>query len=168
MENQFNFIKPYLRGWIIIVMAMTGAYLLASKYLSYVTPMYESTTKLRLADLNEGVPNSNLFKDLDVFANTQKINAEIELIKSYTIIKKALTKVPFETTISRHGKLKSTELFSDAPLKISGGHCIHNSPNHFPGPFSAYKRLSSRLRVIAAGSWASPPTGEELSRREAK
>ncbi len=118
MDNQFNFIKPYLRGWIIIVAAMIGAYLLASKYLSYVTPMYESTAKLRLADLNEGVPNSNLYKDLDVFANTQKINAEIELIKSHAIIKKALMKVPFETIIFRQGKLKSTELFTDAPLII--------------------------------------------------
>lgn len=146
MENQLNFIKPYLRGWIIIVMAMTGAYLLASKYLSYVTPMYESTAKLRLADLNEGVSNSNLFKDLDVFANTQKINAEIELIKSHTIIKKALTKVPFETTISRHGKLKSTELLSDAPLKISK---IAIESGFLNKPFQILLRDTSNATIVA-------------------
>jgi uncharacterized protein involved in exopolysaccharide biosynthesis len=121
MENQFNFIKPYLRGWVIILGAMLGAYLLAGKYLSYTTPMYESTAKLRLADLHEGVPNSNLFKDFDVFANTQKIQAEIELIKSHTILKRALQKVPFETAVFRHGSLKNTELFSDAPIHITKG-----------------------------------------------
>ncbi len=121
MENQFNFIKPYLRGWVIILSAMMGAYLLAGKYLSYVTPMYESTAKLRLADLHEGVPNSNLFKDFDVFANTQKIQAEIELIKSHAILKKALQKVPFETVVLRQGSLKNTELFSDAPIRIAKG-----------------------------------------------
>ena len=121
MNSQFNFIKPYLRGWVIIVSAMIGAYWLASKYLSYVTPMYESTAKLRLADLHEGVPNSNLFKDFDVFANTQKIQAEIELMKSHAILKKALHKVPFETVVLRQGSLKNTELFSDAPIHITSG-----------------------------------------------
>lgn len=122
MNNQFNFIRPFLRGWIIIVGAMVLAYLLASKYLSYITPMYESTAKLRLADHNEGVPNSNLFKDFDVFANSQKIQAEIELIKSKSIIKKALSKVNFENTIVRQGNLKNTELFSDSPIEIQKLH----------------------------------------------
>lgn len=71
MTDTLNFLRPYLRGWPIIIGAMLLAFLVASKYLNYVTPMYESTAKLRLADMNEGVPNSNLFKDLDVFATTQ-------------------------------------------------------------------------------------------------
>jgi len=120
MDNQFSFIKPFIRGWVIILGAMIVSYMLASKYLSYVTPMYESTAKLRLADLNEGVPNSNLFKDFDVFANSQKIQAEIELIKSHTIIKKALDMVPFDQMLEREGHLKNTELFfDDAPIHIS-------------------------------------------------
>ena len=122
MNNQFNFIRPFLRGWIIIVGAMVLAYLLASKYLSYVTPMYESTAKLRLADHNEGVPNSNLFKDFDVFANSQKIQAEIELIKSHSIIKKALSKVNFECTIIRKGNIKNTELFTESPIAVTKIH----------------------------------------------
>lgn len=145
MNNQFNFLKPYLRGWMIIVAAMVGAYMLASKYLSYVTPMYESTAKLRLADLNEGVPNSNLYKDLDVFANTQKINAEIELIKSHAIIKKALMKVPFSTIISRQGKLKTTELFNDAPLQI---HKIYVEDHFLNKPFQLMVKDTATATLI--------------------
>ena len=115
MNDSLSFIKPYLRGWPIILAAMVLAYLAASKYLNYVTPMYESTAKLRMADLNEGVPNSNLFKDLDVFANTQKINAEIELLKSDALISKALAKVPFDVQIFRSGSIRKTELFNDSP-----------------------------------------------------
>jgi uncharacterized protein involved in exopolysaccharide biosynthesis len=118
MKDSLNFLKPYLRGWIIIVAATVLAFLAASKYLNYVTPMYESTAKLRLADLNEGVPNSNLFKDLDVFATTQKINAEIELLKSHTLLSKALAKVPFEIQIFRSGNIRQTELFEDSPVII--------------------------------------------------
>jgi len=111
-----NFLRPYLRGWVIIVGAMVIAYLVAKKYLTYVTPMYESTARLRLADLNEGVPGSNLFKDLDVFVSTQKINAEIELLKSYVILGKALDAVGFDVQIFREGNIKRTELFDDSPL----------------------------------------------------
>lgn len=98
---------------------MVISYLLAGKYLNYVTPMYESTTKLRLADISEGVPNGNLFKDFDVFVSTQKINAEIELLKSHTLIRKALQKIPFEVQISRSGSVRKTELFYDSPILIS-------------------------------------------------
>lgn len=113
-----NFLKPYIRGWLIIAGAMVIAYVVAAKYLSYVTPMYESTSKLRLADLNEGVPNSNLFKDLDIFVTTQKINAEIELLKSHVILGKALDKVGFDVSVFREGNIKKTELFHDSPILI--------------------------------------------------
>lgn len=119
MNDSLSFIKPYLRGWPIILASMVLAYMAASKYLNYVTPMYESTAKLRMADMNEGVPNSNLFKDLDVFANTQKINAEIELLKSNTLITRALEKVPFEVQIFRSGSIRQTELFNDSPVLIT-------------------------------------------------
>jgi uncharacterized protein involved in exopolysaccharide biosynthesis len=119
MKDSLNFVKPYLRGWPIIIGAMVVAFLLASRYLQYVTPMYESTAKLRLADLTEGVPNSNLFKDLDVFASSQKINAEIELLKSYALISKALNKVPFEVQVFRSGSIRKTELFHDSPVIIT-------------------------------------------------
>jgi uncharacterized protein involved in exopolysaccharide biosynthesis len=147
MENQFNFIKPYLRGWVIILGAMIGAYLLAGKYLSYTTPMYESTAKLRLADLHEGVPNSNLFKDFDVFANTQKIQAEIELIKSHTILKKALQKVPFEASIQRKGSLKNTELFTESPILVTR-QCLDG--HHLDKPFLIRIKDTSHVTITAA------------------
>lgn len=146
MNNQLNFIKPFLRGWILIVGAMVVAYLLASKYLSYVTPMYESTTKLRLANLNEGVLNGNLYKDLDVFASSQKIQAEIELIKSHAIIKKALHRVSFETVLARQGKLKTTELFSDAPLVVAK---LQVEPELLDRPFLLQVKDSSQLVVTS-------------------
>lgn len=119
MTHIYNLLRPYLRGWPIIILAMLSAYLLASKYLDYVTPMYESTAKLRLADMNEGIPNSNLFKDLDVFATSQKINAEIEIMKSSSLIAKALEKVNFGIEIFRSGNISKTELYEDSPILIN-------------------------------------------------
>ena len=97
---------------------MLVAFLVAKKYLLYVVPVYESTTKLRLADLSEGVPNSNLFKDLDVFATSQKLNAEIEVLKSDLIIEKTLNKLDFNTVVSRVGEIKTQELYHDSPILV--------------------------------------------------
>jgi len=119
MSDSLNFLKPYLRGWPIIITAMLISFSIANKYLNYVTPMYESTAKLRMADMNEGIPNSNLFKDLDVFATSQKINSEIELLKSNTLIEKALHKIPFQVQIFREGSIRKTELFNQSPVVIT-------------------------------------------------
>ncbi|PTT75747.1 hypothetical protein DD829_15740 [Chryseobacterium sp. HMWF035] len=119
MNNEnVRFLKPLLRGFPIVVLAMIIAVLAAKKYLNYVTPMYESTAKLKLADTQEGVPSANLFKDFDVFATPNKISTEIEVLKSTSLIEKTLEKLPFSTEIYRKGKVRSVELFSDSPIKV--------------------------------------------------
>ena len=119
MNNEnVRFLKPLLRGFPIVVLAMIVAVLAAKKYLNYVTPMYESTAKLKLADTQEGVPSANLFKDFDVFATPNKISTEIEVLKSTSLIEKTLEKLPFSTEIYRKGKVRSVELFGDSPINV--------------------------------------------------
>ena len=119
MEDNFRLLRPYLRGFPLIVLSMLLSELIASKkYLSYVTPMYESTVKLKLADVNEGVPSSNLFKDLDVFATANKIAAEIEVIKSSMMINAVLDSLDFDLEVYRIGKVRKVELYHESPFLI--------------------------------------------------
>ncbi|CAA7392880.1 Wzz/FepE/Etk N-terminal domain-containing protein [Chryseobacterium fistulae] len=121
MSNEnVRFLKPILRGWPIIILIMVISIFSAKKYLNYVTPMYESTAKLKLADTQEGVPSANLFKDFDVFASANKISTEIEVLKSTSLIEKTLKKLPFSTEIFRKGKVRSVELFNDSPIHVEG------------------------------------------------
>ena len=118
MKNEFSFLRPYFRGLPLIILSMLLAIIFAQKYLSYVTPMYESITKLKLADIQEGAPGANLFKDLDVFATVNKIGGEIEVIKSKAIVSKVIKKIDFDQEIFRIGTLKSTELFVERPFLV--------------------------------------------------
>jgi uncharacterized protein involved in exopolysaccharide biosynthesis len=120
MEENLRLIKPYLRGFPLILFAMIVAMLGARKYLTYVTPMYESTVKLKLADVSEGVPSSNLFKDLDVFATSNKITAEIEVIKSSVLINKVLDNLDFDLEVYRIGQVRKVELYHQSPFIIQG------------------------------------------------
>ncbi|MCS4302428.1 Wzz/FepE/Etk N-terminal domain-containing protein [Chryseobacterium sp. BIGb0232] len=119
-SENVRFLKPLLRGFPIVIITMVLAVLAARKYLNYVTPMYESTAKLKLADTQEGVPSANLFKDFDVFASANKISTEIEVLKSTSLIEKTLQKLPFSTEIYRKGKVRSVELFENSPIKVEG------------------------------------------------
>lgn len=118
MKENLRLLRPLFRGFPIVLLFMTLAVLAARKYLSYVTPMYESTSKLKLADIHEGVYNSNLFKDLDVFVASNKIMAEIEVLKSNLLISKALDSLDFETEVYRKGKLRSAELYHESPFLV--------------------------------------------------
>ncbi|MEN7549944.1 GNVR domain-containing protein [Rapidithrix thailandica] len=153
MQESFRLLKPFLRGFPIIVLAMVVSTMAAKKYLSYVTPKYESGAKLKLADVAIGVPNSNLFKDLDVFVTSNKIAVEIELLKSKMLIDRALDSLDFDVEISRKGKIGTAELFRDSPILIEGIFHSHK----------AYDRKYS-LRVMSDKEYRlqSPLTGELL------
>ena len=119
MEENLRILKPFIRGSLLIVLAMVLGFFAAKKYLNYVVPMYQSTTKLKLADLTEGVSASNLFKDFDLFASANKIATEIEVIKSSVLLNKALDGLDFDVEMYRKGKLISVELYEDSPFIIN-------------------------------------------------
>ena len=119
MEENYRILKPYLRGLPLIIFGMILAFLMAKKYLNYVTPQYESTTKLRLADVSDGVPSSNLFKDLDVFTTSNKIAAEIEILKSDVLLEKVMNELDFNLEVFRNGKIKTVELYDQSPIEIN-------------------------------------------------
>ena len=122
MQEHLGILRPYFRGLPLIILATMIGFVVASKYLNYVTPMYESTTTLKLADISEGVNNSNLFKDFDVFATSNKIAGEIEVLKSQVLLNKVLDELNFDVEISDliDKKLATTLLFSNQefPIKL--------------------------------------------------
>lgn len=121
MENfkaNMGIFRPLYRGFPIILLIVIIAIGIANKYLKYTTPMYESTAKIKLADLHEGVSNSNLFKDFDVFVTSNKIGAEVELLKSSVLIQKTLEKLDMKIAIYRVGDIHKTELYNQSPFVV--------------------------------------------------
>ncbi|HOY97354.1 MAG TPA: GNVR domain-containing protein, partial [Catalimonadaceae bacterium] len=58
------------------------------------------------------------FKDFDVFTTTNKIAAEIEVLKSNVLISKALDSLDFDIETYRKGKIRTVELYHDSPFKV--------------------------------------------------
>lgn len=111
-------LRPFLRGLpFTLVLVFLGIWI-AGKYVSYMTPVYESTARIKLADNQQGPTGSHLYDDIDYFATENKISAEIELIKSNSILEKVAEHLPESYIIYRVGDIHSTELYDQSPLKI--------------------------------------------------
>ncbi len=113
-----NFMKTFYRGVPLVVAVVAACVVMARTWLKYATPMYESTAKIKLADAKEGVPNTNLYKDFDVFASSNKIGAEVELLKSEVLIGKVLDILHIDTVVYRVGEIHIKELYRESPLEV--------------------------------------------------
>ena len=120
--NDFQNIKrlllPLLRGAPFILACMAIGLAIAYKSLLYTNPTYESTTKIKLDDFGQGVSGALLYKDFDVFSNTNKVAAEIELLKSNVLIEKAIDSLDFDISYYRVGAIRTTELYHDSPFLV--------------------------------------------------
>jgi uncharacterized protein involved in exopolysaccharide biosynthesis len=116
--NSVGILAPALRGWWFIVLSIIVAIVLSNRWLEYSIPTYESTAKIKLAVSEEGVPHTNLFKDFDIFATTQKIAGELELLKSPMMISKALDSLDFNVSYSRVGSMVTRELYRESPILL--------------------------------------------------
>ncbi|RZL37098.1 MAG: hypothetical protein EOP00_28900 [Pedobacter sp.] len=147
MENfkaNMGIFRPLYRGFPIILLIVIIAIGIANKYLKYTTPMYESTAKIKLADLHEGVSNSNLFKDFDVFVTSNKIGAEVELLKSSVLIQKTLEKLDMKIAIYRVGDIHKTELYNQSPFVVEAE--LQN-PKFYDVPFEVVVTNGSTIVI---------------------
>ncbi|HSH66639.1 MAG TPA: Wzz/FepE/Etk N-terminal domain-containing protein, partial [Bacteroidia bacterium] len=162
MNEGFRILKPFIRGLPIIILIMIISVLVAKKYLTYVTPMYESTAKLKLADIGEGVPNSNLFKNFDVFASSNKIMGEIEVLKSAHLIRKVINTLDFSTEIFRVGDIRTVELYHNSPIIVKlfdpVGEVIDNRYRLLLKSKDEYEIYSKEKKLILKGRINIPET----------
>ncbi|RZK36366.1 MAG: hypothetical protein EOO57_07315, partial [Hymenobacter sp.] len=100
-KQNMRALRPLWTGLPLIAVC-TGLSLTAAwQYLRYATPMYESTTKIKLADVNEGVLNTTLLKNLDAFSGDNRTSAEVELVRSPLLLGRALDHLSFDISAYR-------------------------------------------------------------------
>jgi len=118
-KNTVSTFRPFFRGLPFIIALMVIAIAIVKKYVQYATPLYESVSEIKLADINEGISNANLYKDFDVFVNSNKISAEVELLKSNVVIEEAIDNLNLGITIFRTGEIHKNELYKDVPFILT-------------------------------------------------
>lgn len=109
-NNLKKTVATLIQGLPFIIICGVAAFFVAKAYISYTPSTYQSSAKIKLDDQVTGVSNNNLFKDFDHFSTLNKVEAEVELIKSGLIIKQALQKTEGQITIAEIGRYQNKVL----------------------------------------------------------
>ncbi|KAK6022861.1 chain length determinant protein [Ostertagia ostertagi] len=156
-------LKPLFRGLPVILAVMFFSVLAAKRYLHYTTPLYESTVKIKLADTKDGVPNSNLYKNFDVFTSTNKIGTEVEVLRSEALIEKVIDRVNISTAVFRVGDLHKKELYDESPVTVVPGLM---SADGYDRPFKMIISNRDHLKVtLPDGTLVNGLAGQEIKTR---
>ena len=93
--------------WFVftVLLCLTFAYF----NLRYSVPIYTATATILVKDDKKGGLQSELeaFSDMKMMAIKSNIDNEVEIIKSRTIIKKAIEKLNFNITYSAEGAIRT-------------------------------------------------------------
>jgi len=119
IQNIKRQLLPLLKGLPFILVVFLGSLWLAKRMINYSTPRYKSTARIKLDDQKIGISQNNLYQDFDVFSSTNKIEAEVELLKSPMLIGMALDKIESGLKCYRVGTIRKTLLYNDCPFEFT-------------------------------------------------
>ncbi len=155
LKQTSRLLRPLWRGLPVVLLCLSLSLAAAWQYLRYATPMYESTAKIKLADVNEGAMNTTLIKNLDAFSGTDRSSAEAELVRSPLLLGRALDRLPFDLSTYRVGKLRTTEMYRASPFRVA---LTLRNPK--------WTEKAIDLRIDAAGALTlTAPSGEVVNGR---
>lgn len=121
-ERNFDFKRflfKYIKYWYVFVASVIVAFFIAKYYNWYVTPTYKSSCRIIIKDENANSSAENLLKELSASKRNANLENEIQILKSKSLISKAVEKLDLNVTYLLQGKIKSTELYNKCPFKIN-------------------------------------------------
>ena len=133
-----SLLSPVIRRWYIIVAFLLLASAGAWRYLQVATPKYKASATIRIEN-KSGISDTKLFKDFDVFNQNNKIQTEVEVLKSRYLFEKALQKLDFFTEYYTTNDMQAEELYHTCPFIVD----YNISDNNFNKQAFDFKYLSN-------------------------
>src|SRR5690554_6772987 len=117
-KKQLSF---YLRKWPYVLACIILFTILARVYLRYQIPLYQAnSTVLINADDKRSGGSINFSEQFDLtgMMSKSKLEDEIEIFKSITLLEKLILNLNLQTSYYAVGKVISTDLYNTSPIKI--------------------------------------------------
>lgn len=115
---RFLFNKFIIRHWYLYVYTLTLAMITAYFYNWYSTPIYFTSSTVLIKDDKQKYSGDDLLTQLNTFNSEGGIENEIGIIRSRQLIFKALQELDFEKTYVLKGDVKTSELFTETPIRL--------------------------------------------------
>ncbi|MBC5773712.1 polysaccharide biosynthesis tyrosine autokinase [Pontibacter sp. KCTC 32443] len=114
----FSLLYKYLPYWPLFVLLLLLGGLAGWGYLSYATPVYETTATLIITDEKKGMNDPRIYEAIDVFNSTKIVENEMEVIQSRALMKQVVDSLNLYAPIYEEGEIKSLHAYSTSPIII--------------------------------------------------
>jgi capsular exopolysaccharide synthesis family protein len=112
-------IQIAIRNWYYFGVAFLISYSASYLYLRYSQPIYNVKSTILIKDEKNKASNSQeIISSLELFDQIRNIQNEIEILRSYQMIHKALQELDFEVSYFVKGKIKEGELYQKFPVTV--------------------------------------------------
>ncbi len=115
-ENIQDKLRAYLRYWPLFLVSVGICLGLGYLFLQSAIPVYTIYAKILINDENTG---QNVKQESQPFSNLKKVDDEIEILKSRTIMDKVVNDLQLWTQYHLVGELKPTDLYKNSPVKFT-------------------------------------------------
>jgi len=144
------------RNWfyylIAFIIAGSGAYF----FLEYTIPTYRVDTTILIEE--ESTPGQDLLEGFAVSPGRQNLDNQVLIISSYSLVRKVVEELPFETDIYWKGLLSQASYYPLYPIRIEPG--PEGLPNNVEFTF---EHAHNGLFHLSSESNGSPPLDTLLS-----
>jgi tyrosine-protein kinase Etk/Wzc len=113
-----HFALKYLKYWYVFIISIVVAFFIARYYNWYTSPIYKSSCRLIIKDENSNNSAENILKDLSNMKRNVNLENEIQILKSKTLVTKAIEQLELNISYLQQGSIKSTELYTRSPFMI--------------------------------------------------
>lgn len=116
-KNLRTVLMRYLRNWPWFIVSISIAIGAAYIYLLYQPPIYKVQASLLIKDDKSGLDGASMLKELEIFTPKKVVENEIEILKSYTLMDKIVSRLQLATRYYTPTTFGDRETFT-APVRL--------------------------------------------------
>ncbi|MBC7487523.1 MAG: polysaccharide biosynthesis tyrosine autokinase [Cytophagaceae bacterium] len=122
-SNKFDFwlfLHYCYKYWYLFIISLVCAYAIGKAYIRYAQPVYAVNAMVLIKDAGSYSAKSSgqFMEGLGMFKMSYNLYNEIEIIKSYSLIYKAVKTLDFEVSYFVSGTIKTGEIYHSSPIKV--------------------------------------------------
>lgn len=159
-SNKFDFwlfLHYCYKFWYLFVISLVITYLIGKAYIRYSQPIYAVNAMVLIKDAGSYSAKSSgqFMEGLGMFKMSYNMYNEIEIIKSYNLVYKAVKALDFEVSYFVSGTIKTGEIYHSSPFKVV---LDTNVTQQMRGvPFYIYYLSDSTYKIVRKNPPSSNP-----------
>ncbi len=122
-SNKFDFwlfLHYCYKYWYLFILSLIATYVIGKAYIRYAQPVYAVNAMVLIKDAGSYSAKSQgqFMEGLGMFKMSYNLYNEIEIIKSYSLVYKAVKALDFDVSYFVSGTIKTGEIYHSSPIKV--------------------------------------------------